>query len=397
MSKTAESFALNMDPRIDYYSLLWTFRSLEEDSDLEKFFEGLPRLCESSTGENLNMKRGFIEPNKSMLSDALFGMMDRTLSSNLVEEFVKNRRMTIFIKVLESESTSLLDPWLILRRVLFEDWHVLLDCIEYGLFVHNRMITPNTDDDSISRFYPQCVAALTISTVQNRDKRWIQLATVNTQHLSRPLHHNEDHPSILLANAIYVIRMSFRTYSRSEDDDRNDILDVSRKTIRAVCKFEIRHTLPELQHEFCDLWNKLVRTAQTDRIFYHRAVSVKMLRNIRKLYIALHGTLGTDFDTTAEWEQVLDNPGFYHECTENDHRSSSSFPNLQFNDRRNQADMPSPGDMPQLYSPTPFIPSNPAPSPARSRFPDAHPYVPPPLTIHPIPTPQAFHVNRMYN
>jgi hypothetical protein len=44
MRKTAEEYALKLNPSIDYRSLLWTFESLDEDPDLEKFFEGLPRL-----------------------------------------------------------------------------------------------------------------------------------------------------------------------------------------------------------------------------------------------------------------------------------------------------------------------------------------------------------------
>ena len=41
MSKTAEEYALKLPPGIDHHSLLWTFESLDEDTDLEKFFEGL--------------------------------------------------------------------------------------------------------------------------------------------------------------------------------------------------------------------------------------------------------------------------------------------------------------------------------------------------------------------
>jgi hypothetical protein len=47
MSKTAEQFALNLKRDIDYGSLLWMFESLDEGTELEKFFERLPRLCDS--------------------------------------------------------------------------------------------------------------------------------------------------------------------------------------------------------------------------------------------------------------------------------------------------------------------------------------------------------------
>jgi hypothetical protein len=379
MIKTAEEYAFKLKPDIDHKSLLWTFESLDEDEDFEEFFEGLPRLCDSDTGKELELKNKFIEPNKERLSNALIRLIDRTLISNLVKEFVKHRRMIIFTKAIESKSTSLLDPSQILRRVLFEDWHGFLECVEFGLFMRNW--TNNTsNDDRIAPFYAQCVATLTISNIENRDKRWIQLATVNGQPLSRSLHHHDDHHSILLANAIYVVRMTIQTYAGSEDTDRNDILKASRRTLEAVCKLDIRHTLPELQHEFCDLWDKLVRTAQTDQHPHHRSVSVKLLKNIRKLYIALHGTHQTDFHTTDDWEQVLDNSNFYPECTGDGHRSSSSFPDLQFNAPRTQSGTPAPSGVqfPEPYSPTHPPPSRP-PSPDQPlpTFPVADPYVPP--------------------
>jgi hypothetical protein len=364
MIKTAEEYASELkplNPGIDHKLLLWTFESLHEDEEYEEFFEGLPRLCDSHIGKKLEVKKNLIEPNKEKLSNALIGLIGRTLISNSVEEFVKHRRMNIFIKAVESKSTSLLDPSQILRRVLFEDWHGFLECVEFGLLMRNW--TNNTyNDDRVAPFYAQCVATLTISIIENRDKRWIQLATVNGQPLSRSLHHYEDYHSILLANAIYVVRMSVQTYSGSENTDRNDILIASRRTLEAVCKLDVRHTLPELQHEFCDLWNKLVRTAQTDQHPHHRSFSVKLLKNIRKLYIALHGTRRTAFIAANDLDQVLDNSSFYPECTENDHRSSSSFPDLQFNAPHTQptggAPTPSGVQFPDPFSPTRPIPSS---------------------------------------
>jgi Family of unknown function (DUF6535) len=379
MVKTAEEYAFNLNPDIDRKSLLWTFESLDEDTDLEEFFEGLPRLCDSDTGKDLELKNKFIEPNKEKLSNALTGLMNRTLISNLVKDFVKHRRMIIFTKVIESKSTSLLDPSRVLRRVLFEDWHGLLRCIDFGLSMQNWADLSNKV--TVTSFYAQCVAILTISIIEDRDKRWVQLATLNAPPLSGSLHHNEDHHhSILLANAIYVVRMAVQTYTGSDDTHKNDILDVSRKTLGALCKLDIQLTLQDLRHEFCDLWNKLVRTAQTDQLSHHRSVSVKLLRNIRKLYIALHGTHRTEFHTADDWEQVLDNSSFYPECTEGGHRSSPSFPDLQFNAPRTDAPTtPSGMQFPEPYTPTHLIPSIPPSSPDQPSpsFPVADPFVPP--------------------
>ena len=379
MIKTAEEYAFKLKPDIDHESLLWTFKSLDEDSHFEDFFEGLPRLCDSDTGKKLELKEKFIKRNKEELSNALIGLMDRTLISNLVKPFVKQRRMIIFTKVIESKSTSLLGPSEILRRVLFEDWHGFLECIEFGLSMQNWTITPNAD--SVIFYYARCVAALIISTTQIRDKRWIQLATFNAQSLPRSLDYNKHHHSILLANAIYIVRMSVQTYPGSEDTHKNKILHASWKTLGAVCNLDTRHTLPELQHEFCDLWNKLVNMARTNKRADPRYVSTKMLKNIRKLYIALHDTPRTVFHAADEWEQVLDNPHFYPECTENDHLSSSSFQELRVDAPRIQADAPVTSNMhqfphPHPHLPSPLIPSNSTSSarPPSPPFPVPKPY-----------------------
>ena len=400
MIRTAEEYAFKLKPDIDHESLLWTFESLDEDPDFEKFFEGLPRLCDSETGKKLKLKEEFIRENKQKLSDALTGLVDRTLKSNLVEYPVKHRRMIIFTKAIESESTSLLDPSLVLRRVLFEDWHGFLECIDFGLFLQNW--TDTSSNDRVTSFYAQCAATLTISTVQDRDKRWFQLATINCRPLSRSLHHNhkEDHHSILLTNVILIVRTTVQAYSGSKDSDWNDISNVSRRTLGAVCKLEldIRHALPELQDEFCDLWNKLVRTAQDDQLHHHRSISMKILKTIRKLYIALHRTPETIFNTTDDWEQVLDNPSFYPECTEDDHGPSSPFPSLQFNAPRTpsqsnaprtpgQSDALTPSSIqfPEPHTPSHSIPlSSPSSAgPPSPGFPIANPYVPPPQLTSP--------------
>ena len=298
MILTAEQYASKLDPDIDYCSLLWTFDSLDEDAEFEKFFEGLTRLCDSELGEILKLQQNFIRPNQNRLSNALIGLMDRTLSSNLVKE--KHRRIIIFTKVIESKTTSLLDPSRILRRVLFEDWHGLLGCFEFGHSMRNWANISNKV--SVTSFYAKCVATLTLSVVRKQDERWIQLA--ENLPVSSPLHPHEHDDTILLAQAIFVVRITVQTYSGSEEGDWDNILNVSRRTFGAVSRLDIRHCLPELQHEFCDLWNKLVIAAQTGQLPHHRSVSVKMLKNIRKLYIALYGTPRTAFIITDDWEQV---------------------------------------------------------------------------------------------
>ena len=230
-------------------------------------------LCDSETGKNLNLQEGFIGPHKKKLSSVLIGLMNRTLSSDLVTEFVKQRRMIICTKAIES--TSLLGPWWILRCVLLGDWYRFLGCIEFGLFVQSwKSIT-----HPVTTFYAQCVAAFTISLVR-RDERWIQLASnlLNDSSLLKYVAKDAKGDSILLANAIFIIRRTVQTYSGSAERHRKDILGASWRTLETVCKLDIGISSPELQHEFCGLWNQLVDAAQTGHRSHDVLISTRHSR-----------------------------------------------------------------------------------------------------------------------
>ena len=392
MSKIAEKFAIKLDPKIDYDSLLWLFNSLDKDTDLEDFFEGLPRLCDSKTGKGLKLQEGLIKPNKEMLSSALIGLMNRTLSSDLVEDVVKKRRMIICAKAIES--TSLLGPWWILRRVLFEDWYRFLGCIEFGFLMQNwKNITEET-----TTFLAQCVAALTILTVP-RDERWIQLAcclldspTTPKDILSIYITHGD---SILLAIAIFIAQRTIETYSGSAEHHRNYILEASLRTLEAICKLaDIGGTLPGLQHEFCDLWNQLVHTVKTDKRPHHKVAAKKTLKNIRKLFNALHGnpiTPLTTYDTvTKDLDRFLDSNEQHLLCTDKRHHPPSSrIQDLKFDEPPSEAEeYPPTADIMPMPIPTfPYPPIQPSTL--------TTPYPSSPLTPHP--TVPALQLPSQYN
>jgi hypothetical protein len=388
-NKTAEEYALTQHPDIDRGLLSWTFESLSDEADFDKFFEGLPRLCDSDTGKKLKLKEIFIEPNMANLKHALVGLMDRTLTSTTLDEFVKHRRMVIFTKAMESESTSLLHRSDILRRVLFGKWDGLLRCVEFARYMQDW--ANHLDKVTVTSFYAQCVAALTISDLlmrkqsANEVRDWIQVVT-NRSTPFHPPSSDERDDDILLTRAIFIVRLGVQAFAGSEESEWDDFHDVSGRTFRALCKLDIQKASPELQHEFCDLWNKLVITAQNDEL-PHRTIAMKMLKNIRKLYIALHSPESqTVSNTTADWEQILDNPGFYPHCTEQAHRSTSTFAGLQFNAPPSQpatpaqpaATTPNSPRFPEPHTPTHNILSSPFSSPGQTSpgFPDVHRFVP---------------------
>ena len=332
MTKTAEYFAYKLDSEIDYESLIWTFDFLEDDREFEQFFEGVSGLCNSKAVFNAQI--GVFRRHEKRFSSALIGFMNRTLSSNLISEDVKRRRINICTKVVDV--TSLLGPWWFLRRVLLDDWQKFLGCIEFGLFVKNwKSIT-----HPVTLFYAECVAAITISSVPDRDDHWLQLASGPLDASKRYLLHNPSTncDNILLANIISIVRRTIQTYSGSPERHRSDILGASTKTLESLRKLDISKTLPELQHEFCSVWNQLVELARNDQCEYIVCVAKTTLKNIRKLYIMLHkGTIAypTAFSgATDDWDSVLDNPYSYCTCSLAGHGSHTAVPELQIEEPR---------------------------------------------------------------
>ena len=380
MTTTAEQFARKLDSEIDYESLMWTFDSLDEDRELEQFFDGVPGLCSSK--ELPNSQAGIIKRHEKKFSSALIEFMNRTLSSNLISESVKRRRINICTRVVDV--TSLLGPWWILRRVLLGDWQKFLGCIEFGLFVKNwKSIT-----HAVTLFYAECVAAVTISSVPERDDRWLQLASGPLDGSKKYLLHNHSAncDNILLANTISIVRRTIQTYSGSPERHRNDILGASTKTLESLRKLDINQTLPELQYEFCSVWNQLVELARNDQRKYIVCVAKTTLKNIRKLYLVIHkGTSAypTAFSgATDDADSVLDDPNSYCTCSLAGHGPCKNVPELIIEEPAQEvtgSGLPTPiippGANPAPQSHGPYHPMNsPAPVPQSQTTAQAPPF-----------------------
>jgi len=281
MRKTAEVYARKLHHDIDYRALLWTFKSLDEDGELQEFFEGLIGLCSSRAVPNA--LRDFISPNARILANELAELMNRTLSSNLVSESVKQNRITICTKVIRT--THLFGDWRFLRRVLLEDWHRFLRCVEFGIFAQKL----KNNRDRVVAFYAQCSVSAVISNVQERDDNWYELVSGQLD-IPRVLlcHYLSHGDSILLANLMFIVRRIVQAYSGSSEHQQNDLRRTTMKTLKFVCKFDINRTVPELQHDFCDLWNLLADRAENDDRPHVKYITEAVLEHTRKLYDALH-------------------------------------------------------------------------------------------------------------
>ena len=373
MRKTAEQFALKLGPEVDYDSLLWMFESLDEDKEVEQFFEGVPGLCDSKALPKAQRDFFRRNDNKNILSNALIEFMNRTLSSNLVPDSVKQRRIIICTKAIDA--ACLLRPYWILRRVLLSDWWKFSGCIEFGLFVQSWK-SRKSIAHRVTVFYAECVVAVTLSSIKERDDRWFQLAT-GPLGASNTLLQNSLTQSVNVpfANAIFIVRRTIQTFSGSAEPYRSDILCASSKALGSLRKSDINRTSPELQHEFCGLWNQVVDLARNDERPHVVRVSLTSLKNIRKLYIGLHNDASTSqaaFLSAADDEdQILDDPNSYCKCTDDEHRPSQPVADLQIEE-------PAP-EVAGIAPPTPDIPLS-----TGSAF---HPHNTRPSEDSPLPSP----------
>jgi len=92
-------------------------------------------------------------------------------------------------------------------------------------------------------------------------------------------------------------------------------------TLASLTEFDICYALPELQHEFCALWNDILLDARRDGV---DSTAIKILREIRHAYIELHQ--GTDAAPTAfsartfYYNPILAKPLSYRFCNIANHR-----------------------------------------------------------------------------
>ncbi|KAH9170370.1 hypothetical protein EDB89DRAFT_1978589 [Lactarius sanguifluus] len=317
--KTAEEHASGLPAEIDYRALEWTFDSLDEDHELEQFFDG---VCSSNAVEN--PVGGFIKRNSRKLSNALTRLMDSTLSSSIVPESVKQKRIAICTKAIGA--ANLFGPWWVLPRVLVGKWQAFLKSIDFGLFLKDW----SRVDRPITTFYAQCAVSVIISSVQTpaRDERWLRLVTRQINVSKSVLQSYLDHgDSILLANLTHLLRQTLLTRSVMEKHHEGFITEASSKTLESISKLDARDSLPELQHDFCGLWNQLVHVAQHDDHLHVRNVSLATLKNVRKVYIALHEHTvahSTVFATTDDGDSALDVITSYPICTIPGHEPTHS-------------------------------------------------------------------------
>ncbi|KAI0249957.1 hypothetical protein BJV78DRAFT_624468 [Lactifluus subvellereus] len=280
IGKAGEDSARTLSSDIFGLALTRTLKSLGEDSGREKFFKGIPEFCNSAY--LTNPKGAFKTPHGKEISKTLVGFLHRTLVSDGSLTFKdKELRIEICTQAMDAASLPITRP--ILERVLYHDWKELLKTVEFGLILsrvnHNHAKTD---------YRSKCMVAATIATVRERDNRWFELATSQLGH-SRPIleYYSEHGDSVLLANCIHICWYMIKAYS---ENHWNIGADRGLGCLDIVSSFDCGDILPELQREFCQLWNALGVMTKDSTAPRIRPVAMRILKCIRKVYDKLHDT-----------------------------------------------------------------------------------------------------------
>jgi hypothetical protein len=348
---------------LDTSLVLRIFDSLDGHQDMEQFLSTIPGFYKSRwvkrdvpALEKLNGKR---------LAPAIAPFMTYSLTSGVLTEPEKRKRITICLGAINADPLLLQSTFRQFLQTLNSD---IFRCIDFIHFALQRLLGDASDSDPWVKDYAQCVVAVAIHRVKPEDDTWSDIIRryLKTQHS----HYQWDgENNIRLCNLMYLARRLMD--SRLRDSDQFEQGGVWRTVLTEVRKFKVMKTAPELQHEFCALWNELAFVAhgggQASRMEQSNATHI--LSIIRTVYIPLHE--GTDSGAVAfslftdDQESALRLPSSYPRC--NVHRAATGKSPIR------PLDPPSTSTHSGVTS-TPFAEASPYRPPSPRPLPLQHPY-----------------------
>ena len=315
MQKTAEETALESSSEIDTRAFMWTFECLDEDHELESFFSGLPGFRSSTVVKD--PLASLTENEMWKLYEALRGLLERTFSSDFLPTPVKNRRALICAKAVDPEHTL----------TAFRIIDLILSACQYGGPLATGIVKilrgwgNNMDEDEIA-VHARMTICKVVATWQPRDDSWYNFTSNELGcHETSLREYAAQGDSLSLVILINIVRQQFSHFRKSSQSQKLDFSSVLSK----ASKFDPNDTSLELQHEFCALWNQIVREVQGggDRI-----MAYCILGSIRNVFLTLHQ--GTDSvpiqfsASTRDLDDILEEPSSYPLCKVPDHRSDTT-------------------------------------------------------------------------
>ena len=267
IAKRRETAAIASKPssKIDDLILERMLLTLDEDRELETFFDAIPGFCTSRL--SVLPLSSLVQTN---LRQALNRCLNRTFSSSLISESDRTGRLITCLNA----SHAALGPSAvlgILDNIFNGHWDKALQSVEIGhalrLWGHSRDYDPKIRQ----------IIACIIARVRERDDRWTTLVEeifgIPNRVLRDSLAHGDN---VMLSILIHISRQANRAGSWTSG------------ILSSLSKFDIHNTLPGLQHDFCTLWNEIVQEARNQVNQGSSSTPDKILDEIRHLYFALH-------------------------------------------------------------------------------------------------------------
>ena len=275
MGKEFEETARKAPSEIDGRALMWTYESLDEDHELEQFLAGIPGFCSSKVVDNPQSSLDSLQT--LTVAEALNGFLERTWSSDLVPETIKIRRLSICVRAIDA--AHLFDAASITLGGFFDHRPALFRSVELG----HSLISWVNNYDRKSTLFAQGITACVIANVPQpqRNKRWFLLTMHHlgiSEHVLRSYLDHEN--SVLLANLIHFVRQFICTFLRAKWEGFPLLYLLQ----HLGSNYNVRDTLPGLQHDFCGLWNEIF-LQRRDRNYF---LLSNILWRIHPIYVALH-------------------------------------------------------------------------------------------------------------
>ena len=314
-----EAAALKSSSKFDTRALMWMFDSLDEDHELDRFFSGMPGFHNS--GVLKQPLHDLDDQQKLRLLEAVIRLLDRTFSSNLLSDQVKRRRADICYNAIKLVDTPDAFPK-IARRLASEGGYGPVQSTQVVDFVRRWGNHKFDRSNQCSALVP-AMFSIVVARAQRHDDSWFNLASnefgIPETNL-REYAANGD--SLSLTILIYVTRQQFN-HIRIPSWPSEAISAVLRVASK---NFNVQDTSPELQHEFCALWNQIVRDANESTS--DSEIPEYNLRPIRNLYITLHqgtNSAPTRFSSaTSDRDAILWVPEVYPMCNVSGHLHNDS-------------------------------------------------------------------------
>ena len=266
LHEQAEKIILDRSPKLDA-DILESLLVLGEDGRQEKLFEAIPGFYDSKVVHVDGIKQNFSPMFFTNFWRTVNQFLDQTLSSDSISELVRCRRLLTCLNATYRVLGDLKVTSIANRIIWSTNWIEMPPSPEIGYILRRwRSCT----DPSIA-LMEGCIITRIIASVEKRDDTWTALARSQLQVTEEVFRGYLKHgDSVLLANLIKTTRMYFENRLQFEG------------ILRSISEFKVKETLPELQHDFCILWDEIVNRSK------HFGDCVFILDEICHVHDALH-------------------------------------------------------------------------------------------------------------